>query len=103
MQMIRYFLIFFTLFSLMDYVIYARFINTAQMKKMKEDNKMNQFERIANLNRADEFYRAEESIKMLNKAVEEMPKPKNQFSSTKSARKSLSEIKSLMNWLGRIH
>lgn len=85
----------------MDNVIYARFLNQAQIKKMKEYNKINQFERIANLNRADEFYRAEESIKMQHKAVEEMAKPKLiQFSSSKSAPKSLSEIKTLLNWLG---
>ncbi len=118
--MIRYFFIFFTVFSLLDNVIYAKFINPALNIRDNGLKKKNQFERIANLNRADEIYRvgelmrmqqeetekvnrAKELMKMQHKTAEEMPKPKNQFSSSKSAPKSLFEIKSLMSWLGRIH
>ena len=118
--MIRCFLIFFTLFSLMDHVIYARFISPALKIRANEFRKKNQFERIANLNRADEIYRAgdlmrmqqeeteknnraEEPMKVPQRTAEGMAKQKKQFSSSKSAPKSLSEIKALLNWLGRIH
>ena len=51
----------------------------------------------------EKINRAKESMRIQQKAAEEMAKQKSQFSSSKSVPKSLFEIKTLMSWLGRIH
>ena len=82
--MIRYLLVFLIVFNSFNHVIYAS--KSYQLNNIYEIKKRNQFERIANLNRYDEIYRAEKLLR--KQEEEEMRKKENQHLPTKSSHKS---------------